>query len=139
MTIDELYEKQRQEINDLLKVKEKIWKKMYEDQQAMVSAFGSFDNIPDDYKQRIRHEYQEFHREWDLETGIHYPTLKKRHTQQRINQSEGKPVYQTPFQPNKLYPENQTDRERKKQELIDQQREVVQRQKSKYKNRERER
>lgn len=134
MTIEELYEKQRQEVGSLLKVKEKIWKKMYDDQQAMVASFGSYENIPHDYKQRIQHEYQEFCREWDLENGIHYPTLKKRHAQQRMNLSEGKPVYDAPFQQRRSYGEPELNKARWKQQ-VSEQKEAIERQKPKSKGR----
>jgi len=138
MTIEELYEKQKQEIDSLLKVKQRIWQKMYDDQQAMVSAFGSYDNIPDDYKQRIQHEYKEFCQEWDLVNGIHYPTLKKRHTQQRANLSEGRPVYDAPYQPKRSYGEPQLNKARWKQQ-VSEQKEAIERQKPKYKDKGRER
>ncbi|QEC79338.1 hypothetical protein [Mucilaginibacter ginsenosidivorax] len=83
MTLPELYEQQQREIEQFKTIRDKAWADLRKEQEEIIGAFGSEDNLPEDIRKRMDNQMNSYLNTWSMEGGEHYEAIMKRHDEQR--------------------------------------------------------
>ena len=75
MALVQLYEKQDLDFKDFETLRDNTWADMKRRQEYLISAFGSKESLPEQYRKLIDQEINEFVKEWSLPEGQRYKGL----------------------------------------------------------------
>ena len=136
MTLPELYEQQQRERDHFEALRQKHWDDLQKEQQQITGAFGSKENLPEDYRKRMDEQVKNYHQEWASETGQRHLELTAYHHDQRAAIT-GQPVNTQQKVQRGAKPDNErlSEKQAEMQKIIAQQQAIRKRQQEKKRHR----
>ena len=117
MDLADLFKKQQQDLESFKTIRDNAWKEMKERHDNIIAAFGSIENLTDEYQTRITSDISNYHKEWAVETGTRYKDIIAQHEKQRRAITGNKPEPKPQNKP-KADNDNLSDKQAKLANLI---------------------